>query len=93
MTRKKKEDYLVPLGDRVLVEREPLSEKSEGGIIVSTDQNDSPIRWGTVIEIGPDAFENGFEEGDRVAFNKYAGIVIHGERIILSEKELLCVKR
>ena len=85
------EPMIIPHGDRVLIERDPLSEKSVGGIILPGDQNDSALRYGTVLEIGSGALELGFEEGDRVIFGRYAGIVVEGEMVLMSEKEILAV--
>ena len=82
---------IVPHGDRVLIQRDPISEKSGGGIILPSDQNDCSIRYGTVLEIGSDALDLDFEEGDRVIFGKYAGIVVEGEKVLMSEKEIFAV--
>ncbi len=79
-----------PTGDRVLVLREELSDKSAGGILLPADQNDSPVRYGKVLGIGPGKeFDLPFVVDDRVMFGRYAGIDLGNDQVMLREDEVL----
>lgn len=79
-----------PTGDRVLVLREEISDKSSGGIILPHDQNDSPVRYGKVLGVGPGKeFDVPFVVNDRVMFGKYAGIDLGNDEVLLGENEIL----
>jgi chaperonin GroES len=90
---------VVPLQDRVLIERiEPAEEKSPGGIIIPDTAKEKPME-GKVIAVGKGRVkEDGtvipldVKVGDRVIFSKYAGteIKIDGkEYLIMREDDIL----
>ena len=81
---------LRALRDQVLVRRDSVPD-SVGVIQVVESAKELPYS-GVVLTIGPDA-KSGVAEGERVAFSKYAGQPVPGEKdvIALSDRELLCV--
>ncbi|RLA86235.1 MAG: co-chaperone GroES [Deltaproteobacteria bacterium] len=90
---------VVPLQDRVLIERiEQPEEKSPGGIIIPDTAKEKPME-GKVIAVGKGRIkEDGtvipldVKVGDRVIFSKYAGteIKIDGkEYLIMREDDIL----
>ena len=58
-----------PIGERILVKREKIEEKSSGGIILTQTQQEVPAQ-GEVRAVGD---VEGIEVGDTVVFGKYAG--------------------
>jgi chaperonin GroES len=58
-----------PIGERILVKREEVEEKSSGGIILTQTQQEVPAQ-GEVRAVGD---VEGIEVGDTVVFGKYAG--------------------
>ncbi len=58
-----------PIGERLLVKREEIEEKSTGGIILTQTQQEAPAQ-GEVRAVGD---VEGIEVGDTVVFSKYAG--------------------
>jgi chaperonin GroES len=58
-----------PIGERILVKREKIEEKSSGGIILTQTQQEAPAQ-GEVRAVGD---VEGIEVGDTVVFGKYAG--------------------
>ncbi|WP_456433969.1 co-chaperone GroES [Nitratifractor sp.] len=72
-----------PLGNRVLIEREEEVSTTASGIIIPDNAKEKPSK-GKVLAVGPDAKEEGINEGDVVVFGKYAG-----NEIVLDEKEYL----
>ena len=70
-----------PLGERVLVKREEIEEKSTGGIILTQAVQERPNQ-GEVRAVGD---VEGIEVGDTVVFGKYAGtdvLDVDGESLI-----------
>ena len=64
----------LPLGDRVVVEREESGQKTAGGILLPDSAKDKPAR-GTVISVGEGKLDNHgrrlplqVKPGDRVVF-------------------------
>ena len=47
----KKKATLIPLGDRVVVEREESEQKTAGGIVLPDSAKDKPAR-GTIVSVG-----------------------------------------
>ena len=47
----KKKLHLIPLGDRVVVEREESGQKTAGGILLPDSAKDKPAR-GVVVSVG-----------------------------------------
>ncbi len=72
-----------PLANRVLIEREEEVTTTASGIIIPDNAKEKPLE-GKVLAVGPDAKEEGINEGDRVVFGKYAG-----SEIVLDNKEYL----
>jgi chaperonin GroES len=72
-----------PLANRVLIEREEEVTTTASGIIIPDNAKEKPLQ-GTVLAVGPDAQEEGLNEGDKVVFGKYSG-----NEIILNDKEYL----
>lgn len=88
---------LVPLGNRVVVERMPAEEVSTGGIVLpgSTEKPNQ----GVVIAVGPGRTQDdgkiqgmSVKKGEKVLFGKYAGndVKLEGtEYLIMSEDDIL----
>jgi len=99
-TKEKTNVKLVPLGDRIVVQREVSQEKTVGGIYLPDSAKDRPTR-GKVINIGDGrVLENGSRSqlqvkvGDHVLFTSYAGetIEVDGEEFLLmNESEVLAI--
>ncbi len=80
-----------PLANRVLVEREEEVTTTASGIIIPDNAKEKPLQ-GKVLAVGPDAKEEGINEGDTVVFGKYAGneITLDGkEYLILNSDDIL----
>jgi chaperonin GroES len=72
---------IKPIGERVLVKREEIEEKSTGGIILTQTVQEKPNQ-GEVRAVGD---VEGIEVGDTVVFGKYAGtdvLDVDGESLI-----------
>src|SRR5574337_304886 len=84
----KNKSGISPVGTVILVLPDPIEEKTDSGIIVSTgselDRQQMAQTDGVVVAISPDAFtdlgegKNRCKVGDRVIFAKYAGMVRKG---------------
>ncbi len=89
---------VIPLNDKILVERLEAEEKTAGGIVLPDTAKEKPQR-GRVLAVGPgkllDSGERaaiGVVEGDEVLFGKYSGteLKVDGEEIkILRESDIL----
>ena len=89
-----------PLGDKVLVKRMDVAEKTEGGIIIPESSTEKPLE-GTVIAVGKGRVdEKGktipltLKKGDKILFNKYGVSEIsveNEELLILEEADVLAV--
>lgn len=87
-----------PMNDRIIVKRDPPTEKTSGGLIIP-DTAKQPLTRGTVIATGPGAYlptggrrEPTVKVGDKVIFGKYSGSEFEqdGEqRIAMIEDDLL----
>ncbi|MCK4684536.1 MAG: co-chaperone GroES [Pirellulales bacterium] len=89
----KKKATLIPLGDRVVVEREVSEQKTAGGIVLPDSAQDKPAR-GTIVTVGEGKMdEKGnrhalqVKPGDRVIFTSYAG-----EPFQVGDEELLLMR-
>jgi chaperonin GroES len=99
-TKEKSKVKLVPLGDRIVVQREVSQERTSGGIFLPDSAKDKPTR-GKVVNVGDGrVLENGSRStlqvkvGDLVLFTSYAGenIEVDGEEFLLmNESEVLAV--
>jgi chaperonin GroES len=91
---------LIPLGDRLLVERLEAEETTSGGIVLPDAAKEKPIQ-GKVIEVGEgrrgddgDPIPMQVSKGDRILFGKYAGteVKIDGEEyLIMKEDDVLAI--
>jgi len=96
----KKKATLIPLGDRVVVEREESEQKTAGGILLPDSAKDKPAR-GTVVSVGegkldPKGHRHALQvkPGDRVVFTSYAGEpfkVGDTELLLMREDDILAV--
>jgi chaperonin GroES len=99
-TKEKSKVKLVPLGDRIVVQREVSQERTSGGIFLPDSAKDKPTR-GKVVNVGDGrVLENGSRStlqvkvGDLVLFTSYAGenIEVDGEEyLLMNESEVLAV--
>jgi chaperonin GroES len=97
------ESGYIPVGHRVLIKLDPKVEKTLGGILmpeIACERENNAANEGTVAAIGDTVFEGYCIKpvvGDRVIFNKYAGVVITGKdgeryRIIDDENDIAAIK-
>jgi chaperonin GroES len=91
---------LRPLGDRVVIQPTPREEMTKSGIVLPDTAKEKP-QEGSVIAVGPGAFDNDGKRiaidvkvGDKVLFAKYAGTefkVEDDELLIVSQKDILAI--
>ena len=91
---------IVPLGEKVVVQRLKADEKTAGGIVLPDAAKEKP-QQGKILSIGDGrVLENGkrlrmqVKEGDRVIFSSYAGteVNVDGDTLlIMSEDDILAV--
>ncbi len=91
---------LIPLGDRLLVERLEAEEKTAGGIVLPDTAKEKPIQ-GKVIAVGEGRrTEEGklipmqVKKGDKILFGKYSGTEVKLEReeyLIMKEDDVLAI--
>ncbi|MDB5311312.1 MAG: groS 3 [Gemmataceae bacterium] len=91
---------IVPLNEKIVVERLEADEKTAGGIILPDTAKEKP-KQGKVISLGDgklldDGKRAAFQvkAGDRVLFSSYAGneVTVDGkEYLIMTEDDLLAV--
>ena len=96
----KKKSNLVPLGDRVVVEREESGQKTAGGILLPDTAKDKPAR-GVVVSVGEGKITDKghrhplqVKPGDRVVFTSYAGEpfkVGDSELLLMREDDILAI--
>jgi chaperonin GroES len=96
----KKKSTLMPLGDRVVVEREESEQRTAGGILLPDSAKDKPAR-GTVVSVGEGKLDTKGQRhalqvkpGDRVVFTSYAGEpfkVGDAELLLMREDDILAV--
>ncbi|EGQ8310262.1 co-chaperone GroES [Vibrio parahaemolyticus] len=90
-----------PLNDKLIVERQEVENKSEGGIVL-TSQSVKKSNRGKVIAVGlGKRLENGeraameVKEGDQIIFNDGYGVktekIDGAEYLILSESDVLAI--
>lgn len=98
----KKKETVKPLGFTVLVRLDEVTEKSEGGIILTTSDKTkreyAAQTRGTIVAIGPEAwdYEGGegskCEVGDRVLFARYAGVKVEEDDYsdrVMNDKDII----
>ena len=91
---------LRPLGDRVVIQPTPREEMTKSGIVLPDTAKEKP-QEGSVIAVGPGAFDNDgkriaidVKKGDKVLYAKYAGteFKVDGEDLlIVSQKDILAI--
>jgi chaperonin GroES len=91
---------VIPLHDRLVVERIEQEQKSAGGIVIPDNAKEKPIR-GKVIAVGKGkALENGdtrpleIKVGQTVLFGKYAGTEVkidNQDVLVLREDDVLAI--
>ena len=91
---------LIPLGDRLLVERIEVEEKTAGGIVLPDTAKEKPIQ-GKVVAVGEGRRSDEgkviplqVKKGDTILFGKYAGteVKIDGEEyLIMREDDVLAI--
>ena len=91
---------VVPLNDKIVVERLEADEKTAGGIILPDTAKEKP-KQGKVISLGDgklldDGKRAAFQvkAGDRVLFSSYAGneVTVDGkEYLVMTEDDVLAV--
>ena len=99
-TATKSATKLQPLGDRVVVKPTPREEMTKSGIVLPDTAKEKP-QEGTILAIGPGAFDNDgkriamdVEVGQKVLYGKYAGTEFKlddDELLIVSQKDILAV--
>ena len=100
MAKTKSATKIVPLGDRVLIQRVAAEESTKGGIILPDSAKEKP-REGVVLAVGSGRVLKDGERKplsvsikDRVLFSSYAGTEVKydgEEYVILSEDEILAI--
>ena len=75
----------LPLGKRVLIEREEELKTTASGIIIPDNESKEKPSEGKVIAVSKEV--EGISEGDRVVFAKYSG-----SEITLDNKKYLVLK-
>ena len=91
---------IVPLGDKVLIQRLEAEGKTAGGILLPDTAKEKPRR-GKIIAVGEGKLlENGkraemqVKKGDEVLFSSYSGTDITlgvKEMLIMSEDDILAI--
>ena len=99
-TATKSETKLQPLGDRVVIKPMAREEMTKSGIVLPDTAKEKP-QEGTVLAVGPGAFDNDgkriavdVKKGDKVLYAKYAGTefkVDGDELLIVSQKDILAI--
>ena len=87
-----------PLGDKVLVKRMDVAEKTEGGIIIPESSTEKPLE-GTVVAVGKGRVdEKGktipltLKKGDKILFGKWSGTEVKmnsDEFLIMKESDIM----
>jgi chaperonin GroES len=91
---------VVPLNDKILVERVEAEEKTAGGIVLPDTAREKP-KQGKVLSMGEGkVLDNGkrsafqVKKGDKVLFTSYAGseVTVDGkEYLIMTEDDILAI--
>lgn len=92
-------EKLRPLGDRVLVKRMEVEEKTDSGLIIP-DAAKEKAQTGTVLAVGPGKKDsNGtimpttVQVGDVIYFSKYSGNEAGDDYLIIREDDVLGIVR
>jgi chaperonin GroES len=90
------------LQHHVLIQLDEPELRTESGIIIATDEKKErkAMEYGTVIQVGPTAFEalgvphDAVQAGDKVTFTRYSGkdIKVDGKNyVILNDEDILAI--
>lgn len=100
MSKGDKDVKVRPLGDKVLLRRLEVAERSKGGIVIP-DTAKEKAREGRVVAVGTGRrLDDGgtvpfqVKKGDRVVFSSYAGTEVKLEAddyLIMGEEDILAV--
>ena len=91
---------LVPLFDRVVLEKEKMEETTASGIVLPGQDDKEKPGQAVVVAVGPGGVVDGKEvkmqvkAGDHVLFSKYAGseVEIDGHKYtVVKQKDILAV--
>ncbi|MBN2652969.1 MAG: co-chaperone GroES [Spirochaetales bacterium] len=84
---------VIPLGSRVLIKFEEVSEKTSSGLYIpQTAQEKTQI--GTVVAVGDDKEKISVKVGDKILYEKYAGttVTVDGKDMLLVNcKDILAI--
>lgn len=86
---------VTPLHDRVIVEPEPVNDKTKGGIIIPDSAKEKPLK-GTVLAVGTGKLNEPLtvKSKDKVLYGKHAGTTIEIEGksyLIMRESDILAI--
>lgn len=91
---------IVPVGDKVVVQRVEAEQKTAGGIVLPDAAREKPAE-GRIVSVGDGvALPNGrrvafqVREGDRVLFSSYAGTEVKidsKDLLVLNESDILAI--
>ena len=86
---------IKPLGTRVVIKKLEAEEKTQGGIILTSSQQEKP-QVAEIVAVGPGTKDEEMEVkvGDKVVFSKYAGtdVKLEGEEYtIMNQSDILAV--
>jgi chaperonin GroES len=91
---------IVPLNDKIVVERLEAEDKSAGGIIIPEAAKEKP-KQGKILSLGEGKFlDNGTRSkfqvkvGDKVLFTSYAGSEVNVEGkdyLVMTEDDILAI--
>lgn len=91
---------LVPIGDKIIVERLEAEDKTKGGIYLPESAKEKP-KQGKIIAVGPGkVLDSGarsqmtVKKGELVLFTSYAGTEVQvegNEYLIMSEDDVMAV--
>lgn len=93
---------LIPMNDRVVIERDPRQTATESGIVLPSAGDKPEI--GTVVAVGPGKHHDVSDaripmfvaRGDKVLFGKFSGQTIKAadkEFLVMREDEILAIVR
>jgi len=96
----RKKSTLIPLGDRVVVQREESEQRTSGGILLPDSAKDKPAR-GRVVSVGEGRCDSKgvrhalqVKPGDRIVFTSYAGEAFKvgdDELLLMREDDILAI--
>jgi co-chaperonin GroES (HSP10) len=93
-------DQLTPTGDWLLVEPVDVSDISEGGILMPTNNSSAQDAYGKVLKTGPGYYQNGKRiapgvlAGQTIMFRKGRGLEMRfgGDKVLwMTERDLLAI--